>query len=349
MIITADWHLTDAPADAYRWQVFAALRKEVKKRKPREIYVLGDLGDRKDRHSAELVTKLVEELVQLRAVLQEQQSDDYESTIHIIMGNHDEPLKGSPYWSFLQHLPGIEFYTEPTELIEDNGNRLLLLPYSPTPAAAWAAFKMESYSVIFIHQAVSGVIENGITISNPTMPLFPRNALVYAGDIHTHQKVGPVQYIGAPHPVKFGDDYECRMLVLHEADYSIADVIELHPLRKHMFDIASIAELNALRTKPGDQARIRFSVPLERMAYWPAEREQIGAWGKARGIELASVEAIVEASAPMPAVDGEAAPDLYSDPALVLASFTTSEGIGAELHATGAKLLQSCLADQQSA
>ena len=92
MLVTADWHLTDAPQDNYRWLAFDHIRALCAEHQIRDVCIMGDLTDRKDRHSAELVNRMIAEL---RKCVEEGLS------LAILMGNHDKPLKGTPYWEFL--------------------------------------------------------------------------------------------------------------------------------------------------------------------------------------------------------------------------------------------------------
>jgi hypothetical protein len=332
MIITADLHLTDAPADEYRWQVFNRLIDAAWDNDDGHICILGDLTDRKDRHSAALVNRLIAALENLRNSCKLPQID-------IIMGNHDMPLKGPAFWSWLSNLPGINFYTEPHAL----PGGLMLLPYAADPRTAWAGLHLDRCKAIFMHQTVTGVVENGQKLVNDKMPILPRGIPIYSGDIHTPQKVGPVQYVGAPHPIKFGDDYPCRLLVLDNA-FKISKIIECFPPAKHMFDIASVAELAGKGCRPGDQARIRYQLALEGLEGWPAIRQELSAWAAAQGVAIASVEAIVQA-APRQHVE---APELYSEPLGILAAFAQAEGLGGALLAQGQRLLQETLAAQAS-
>lgn len=340
MLLTADLHLTDAPADEYRWDVFRALTEAAVRLGENHIGILGDITDRKDRHSAALVNRLVGELLALREVI-----GTY-GVIDIIMGNHDEPLRGAPFWSFLHQLPGIRFHTEPT-VVEDG--RLLLLPYSPNPVEAWEGLDLTAYKAVFIHQLVTGVVVDGkeLTADKHPLPPLPPKARIYAGDIHAHQKVGPVQYIGAPHPVKFGDDYPCRLLVLDDETYRITNEIKLDPMRKHMLDVGSMEELNGKLLldrwpiKQGDQARIRYTLPLADIGKWARIKDDIAAWAREHEVVLFSLEAVVEAGERAPA--GAAAPNPFTAPGAVYDAFCAHEQLDAELVMVGREILSSVI------
>lgn len=321
MILTSDWHLTDNPADEYRWQVFETLVGFHKQKPYHQLYVAGDLSDRKDRHSSILVNRLVKELSRLL---------DLNIHVYILMGNHDMPLAGPPYWEFLNSMD-VVVACKPTAF-----GKLLLLPWAADPKAEWKGIPFSRYNGIFMHQTVSGVVaDNGMVLQNDKMPLFPRGIKIYSGDIHTPQVVGGVTYIGSPHPIKFGDNYPCRMLRLDQ-DYKIIEEIKLDPPRKHMIDIASVDELEGLITHRGDQARIRLSLPINDADRWPAMQDEIAAWAQLRGVTIASIEATVD----MPKRTAEEPQSFATAPLEVLRLFAEAEGIDGMMLDAGVSLLK---------
>lgn len=322
MILTGDFHLTDAPADEYRWQVFETLAKLHKDQPYTRLYILGDIGDRKDRHSSVLVNRLVYELNKLL---------DLNINIFVLIGNHDKPLNGPPFWDFLNQMD-IVVATKPLAI-----DRLLMLPWAANPAAEWEGIPFSRYRSIFMHQTVTGVkADNGMVLTNDKMPLFPRGIKVYSGDIHTPQTVRGVTYVGAPHHVKFGDKYPCRMLRLDDA-YAIVEEIKLSPPAKHMIDITDIAELEKMITHRGDQARVRFALPIDDAERWPALQDQVASWARLRGVTLASVEASINAR-----INREEAHAAFemADPIEMLRLFAEAEGIDGSMLEAGIAILK---------
>lgn len=318
MLLTADLHLTDQPEDEYRWAVFAALRAELSK-VDSDVYILGDLCDRKDRHSATLVNRLVTELTALRDAIA-----PYE--IHIIMGNHDQPLKGEPFWSFLSLLDGVHFHTQPTEL----NNDLLLLPFTSNPREAWADIDLEAYRGIFLHQPVDGARgENGMAISGSPMPALPPSCAVYAGDIHVPQEVRGLTYVGAPHPIKFGDSYPCRLLRLDHRFRIVKEAI-LDPARKTMLDMRAETEAQLIsELREGfnrrDVVKVRYHLPLDIIDTWPRIKARVTHEIAKRGVALRGIEAIVE----MTRAAGRTATEMLEaqHPEEVLRSFGETEAL----------------------
>jgi UDP-2,3-diacylglucosamine pyrophosphatase LpxH len=56
-IITSDLHLTDRPQDEYRWGIFPWLVNQSKELEVENLFILGDLTDFKDKHSAKIILK----------------------------------------------------------------------------------------------------------------------------------------------------------------------------------------------------------------------------------------------------------------------------------------------------
>src|ERR1035441_7279011 len=102
LLIFSDPHLTDNPLEEYRWTFLEQkLPALIAEHRIDTVWCLGDVVDRKDRHSGELVNRLVSAVLALQTPL------------NILMGNHDGPNADNPaYWSFLSTLPNVKYITE---------------------------------------------------------------------------------------------------------------------------------------------------------------------------------------------------------------------------------------------
>jgi len=309
-LLTADFHLDDNPENEYRWAIFDRIREVLSDDAVSHVFVLGDAVDRKDRHSAAFVNRLLAELEGL--------------PITILRGNHDTTLRPPCYWEFLA-----SYVSEPTRHNTD----LLLLPFTPTPTEDWRNLKLGNYRAVFMHATVSGArIERGIVLDNPGFPDLPRHVKFFSGDIHHPQQVRNVTYVGAPHPVKFGDDYATRMLLVDEDGFDVVREIRLDPPRKLMLDINSLGALAKVHAKPGDQVRLRLNLgPSAELGGIEAE---IAAWAKTRGVTVAGTEIIVNTRLAGASVDTEQSPET------ILRQFAKREGLNDELLAVGLKLLK---------
>lgn len=333
ILLTSDWHLDDNPLNEYRWDVFKHVAQWAEESKDNSlIYHLGDLTDRKDRHSAKLVNRLTKEFKRLA---------DVGIVVWILMGNHDKPINGTPFWCFLTDMSDfLTFVAEPTGLPKA---RLALLPYADDPAADWAHIDFSKIDTIFMHQTVTGARgNNGILLENNKMPTFPFRIKVYSGDIHTTQTIrkrgaASVIYIGSPHPVAFGDDYPCQMMELND-DYSFARIISLQTMQKLMLRIDDLADLDKVVARPGDQARVVCKLAIERLEQWPAIQDAIGDWAGRLDVLLFSIDPEIEGI--QTASDDVEAPALESDPTYILRLFADAEEIDDRMFEAGIALLK---------
>lgn len=343
ILLTSDWHLTDKPEDEYRWNIFNACARwiEAQKISTPQIYMLGDLTDRKDRHSAALVNRIEDEFARLI---------ELGASITVLKGNHDQPLNGPPFWSILDYIrpgndpsSGINFYASKHG---NPNNGLLLLPYSDNPEMEWDGVDWSQYKTAFIHQTVTGAVgNNGIMLENPKMIKMPKHLKVYSGDIHTTQTVGNIFYIGAPHPINFGDNYPPQMVELGE-DFKLLRVIPLSTIQKLMLRIRDVSQLDEVKVNPRDQVRVVFTLPIAEIEHWSVLQHKIVEWATLVHVELFSVEAQIETDMPseLDNLQNPAAPDMSeSTPAHVLRLFAESEAIDASMLETGEELLKEAI------
>ena len=340
ILLSSDWHLTDNPKDEYRWNIFNALARwiEAQKISTPSIYMLGDLTDRKDRHSAALVNRVEDEFARLL---------ELGASISILKGNHDQPLNGPPFWSILDYIrpgndpaSGISFYTSKHGNLN---NGLLMLPYSDNPEADWDGIDWGAYKAAFIHQTVTGAVgNNGVVLDNPKMIKLPKHLRVYSGDVHTTQTVGNIFYIGAPYPIAFGDNYPPQMVELTD-DFKLSRVIPLNTIQKLMLRIDDLDQLFATKVNPRDQVRVVFTIPIDALDQWAAVQDHIVAWAKTNELDLFSVEAQIEGDMPSETQNPDLPDMSESTPANVLRLFAESEAIDARMLQTGEELLKEAI------
>lgn len=205
LLVTADLHLTDRTEDAYRWEVCTWLVGQVRLHKPDAVLILGDLTDRKNNHSSVLTNKIVAFLLQLEA----------HTKVVVLKGNHDYTEEQNPFFDFLNVVSKhITFVIKPTKMML-GGKRFYLLPHTSKPRVQWPKLNLKPAHNVFIHQAMNGAKDGGYEVAGatPLATLKKYKGQVLAGDIHTPQDVGCVRYVGAPYPVRFGDEYKPRVLL----------------------------------------------------------------------------------------------------------------------------------------
>jgi len=322
MILTADLHLDDRAENSYRWAVLDALIDNAEQGST--VAILGDLTDDRGRFSALLVNRMVERLVTLTQCGVQ---------VRILQGNHDAPLSGPSFWGFLNTIPGIA-YIAGDPVLEEGGR--LFVPYQADPAllAGFLKGPYDQERVVFLHQLITGAKVRGRALEGISTSILPSSLPTYAGDIHAPQKVGPVTYVGAPHPVDFGDDHRCRLLVLDDKSFAIKREIKLTPIRKLIAEIDTAGALDRLDLRAGDQVKIRFTMPAEDTARWPAHAAAIAAWAERVGVTVSGTEVALNTAETKAVFDAD-----LDSPADLLAAFAKVEGIEGDLLKAGEVLL----------
>jgi predicted phosphodiesterase len=325
-LITSDWHLDSDPDNEYRWAIVDKVLHAVIQHKIDTVFILGDLVDRpKDRPTAVFVNRLVNELRKIAA------------RVHLIIlrGNHDTPVRGPAFWEFLSQINNIRYVSKPEtfHLFDNDKPDLLLLPFTPTPKQDWSDFKLSDFRALFMHATVTGAVtENGQVLENNNFPILPRKLKVYSGDIHTQQRAGVVTYCGAPHPVKHGDKYPCRMLLLND-NFDIEMELPLTTIRKLLIDITNVRQLADLKVTRGDQVKIRFNISAAQLAEWGAIERTINEWAANSGVTVIGTETIIDS------VHSPRDIDTSLTPEALLRQFAEQEHLSEELIEVGLSLL----------
>lgn len=319
MLLTADLHLDDNPENEYRWNVFSSLVDNAPFNG--QVAILGDLTDQKNRFSSVLVNRLVSELKNLC---------ECKCEVYILMGNHDAPVNGPPFWNFLNEIKGIHYISEPTYSHRDR----LWLPFSKEPDKDWKDVDWTRSRVAFLHQFLDGSVIRGNKISGSNIHL-PDGLLYYAGDVHEPQKVDKVLYVGAPHPVDFGDHYHCRLLLLNE-DYHIKREVSLSTTKKMSVTISNLSDLEKLtEVQKDDKIRIHYSLGISDISKTPEIESQIQVWAMQKKVNVyLSFDVRSEDS------DDSFADTKFLTSMDVLKAFGLHEGIKGETMKTGEDILK---------
>jgi hypothetical protein len=320
-LLVTDLHLDDHPDNEYRWQIWEHILQAVIQHCIETVFILGDWVDRKDRFTARFINRLVDTVRGITG----------RARLVVLRGNHDTAMTPPNYFDFMAShtIEGFEYVTSPRPFF----SHLMLLPFTHHPKVAWADLRLADYKAAFMHATVTGaVVENGIVMENKNFPILPRAVKFYSGDVHVPQQVRNVTYVGAPHPIKFGDSFPCRMLVLND-DYAVVLELPLTPPRKIMADIRDVADLATLSARHGDQIKIRFNCPPSQIEHWGETEQQIIQWANEHGVTVAGTEIIVGARTPDSL-------DLEQTPEAILKGFGEREGLTPELLQVGLDLLE---------
>lgn len=298
-LITTDLHLTSAVLDAYRWDLFAWLRKVIEQERIGALFILGDLSDAKDKHPASLVNRLVREIQGLADMLEE-------GGVHILMGNHDYLDHDQPFWGFLGALPRVLYYKVPTSF-QWEGRTYLFLPHCPHPEQDWRSLGrlFEQSDYVFMHATARGVeVSNGYRMEDGIDPNYfsDYGCRVLSGDIHVPQ--GPcdsngrgsksprkpgILYVGSPYRIRFGDRYDPRICILDSGDDSIVPIPSEITIWKAEVTIDEAADLYEESLEKGDQIKVVLSDVWMRYGGLEQEKQSIRKVCKELGVKLCSV------------------------------------------------------------
>lgn len=310
ILFTSDIHLTDRYADEYRFGVFNKLRQVARDEGATVIALLGDITDAKGGHSAALVNRITREIDAL--------SREFE--VYILKGNHDYTEEHLPFFGFLDLLPNVRFISDP-ELLDVGGTKVLALPHAHGTATSrhgeaggsqgssnvLTGTKVTSmvdkggYEMIWIHNTVRGsLMANGRVMENHGVDLCPteprRHTGLYegaqvpiiAGDVHVPQEVGPVTYLGAPHPVCFGDNWLPRFGLWDNGEMRF---IPIDAVQKHSVEIIGPSAVDGVldNVGGGDQVKVVCRLAREDMGQWQDIRQTLFSQAQERGASIESI------------------------------------------------------------
>ncbi len=329
ILLVSDLHLTDAPLDAYRFEFLSWLLQKLKELKPDYLFILGDVTHEKDFHSAQFTNKICAWMHTL--------SDHVKERIIILKGNHDYIQSECPFFKFLD-TDRINYVIVP-EQISCGEFKFLFLPHTKD----WNSYEpwmknLARYDAVFLHQPIQGAVgENGSEVPRgiPVSSLSEAK-VVWAGDIHTPQTIANVTYVGAPYPIRFGDEYLNRVLWWEDGQ---VDQILVPSIRKSIIKTDDLADL-AEDWHEGDQLKIEFSLSRADFHEWPAIRAKIESYCSERGIILCGakpVEIPVGSSSENSAQTKAGKKSIL--PADILSSYAAERAIDPRLLATVQKLL----------
>lgn len=232
----------------------------------RSLCILGDLTDAKDNHSAQLINRIVDAVLALKAACVD---------LYILEGNHDYLVQGAPTFAFLRRFPGIHFIDKPTDVSGTNDDEAaaFMLPHTKHPEQTWQGLDFTHYDLVFLHQTVSGAIaSNGQRMEGESLPSLASAGKVWSGDIHVPQKIGVVEYVGSPYHVHFGDNFKPRCVLLKRGKAS--EDLHMDSPRRVMLAVDGIKGLLQQRLKAGDQVKLRLRLPPSEHHEWAKIKHQ---------------------------------------------------------------------------
>lgn len=330
VVITSDLHLSDRPQDLYRLELFPWLADLVSRYHANQLFILGDLTEQKDRHSAWLVNRIVKVL------------RDFPAKVTIIKGNHDYIDANTPFFAFLSDIENVEFVSKPCwRTVHFNYERVLLLPHTRTPEKDWAKYldKLKPEAQILAHMTVKGALgENGQTLDGISYAeLVARlSKNIISGDVHVAQTLGRVEYIGAPYDLKFGDQ-AMRSALVFDAEGKRSEHLFPAP-RKHVIHVTG-TEVDAKlfkRVKARDQVQIVVELSIEDASQIDAVRAKASEIVTKRKAEVANLQVLLGVTAG----DAERASGVVADVQTVFEQFVTEHKLAENVVEAGRECLR---------
>jgi DNA repair exonuclease SbcCD nuclease subunit len=270
VLVTADWHLTELPKDAYRYKALEWIYDYATKHDVECVVILGDLTHNKNNHPDRLVNNVVELLHKFASRFR----------VIILQGNHDYIESDCAFFHFVRLIKGIEWIRRPQLTPIKGLGSCGFLPHTRDYAKDWGNIKRDwsDVALIFAHNAFDGAsAESGRELSGIPRSVFP-DVQVISGDIHCPQVIGDdcqVIYVGAPYTQKFGDDYEPRILLL--SNRAITSVSVPGP-QKVLFDLKSENPKEwekKLKYKEGDMIKVRYHLANGQRDEWSEIRKRL--------------------------------------------------------------------------
>jgi DNA repair exonuclease SbcCD nuclease subunit len=290
VLISSDWHLTDNAIDADRWNIFPWLRTQAKKTGAKQLLMLGDITDAKDRHSSKLVNRLASEIAALAELME----------VSFLRGNHDGLNEHSAFFAFMELFGHrVKFILEPTWYEIDDGlngartsKESLFLPMTKNYQEEWANLNIldKKLKFIFCHQTFDGALaENGVELRGIPPDVFKDfKGQVFSGDVHRPQRIGKnIEYVGCPYRVHFGDKFTPRVILLRKAE-----IIDLHfpGKSREVVVIRKIDDLDRQDFIAGTQLKVRIKLKRSEYPEWPQLRKEVSKLCDKRMWELCGIE-----------------------------------------------------------
>jgi DNA repair exonuclease SbcCD nuclease subunit len=171
------------------------------------LLILGDLTEEKDRHSAWLVTKVFEHIYRLSRLCK----------VIILRGNHDYLSPSTPFFGPLGKLSNVVWINSPTSYALPR-MQALFLPHTNNHEEDWRDCGLADHKLIFTHNTFKGALsEHGKELDGISQSVFSKHQKVISGDVHVPQRLGPIEYVGSPYPIDFGDAGPRHMILLRSS------------------------------------------------------------------------------------------------------------------------------------
>lgn len=270
-LLFTDPHLSEKAEDQYRFDIFPWIVSNYAT-KLMNVFIPGDLTDRKDRHADWFVNKVVENIALLAQSF----------NVYIMKGNHCYNVDpGEPFFRFLGGIPNVTYLVEPrrvmVEMTKGKKRSVMFFPHSRHPEKDWGGYEFKGHAAIFLHQTFRGAkSESGFELDGLNPGTFKGlGCPIFSGDVHNPQQLGPITYIGCPWHVHFGDKFKPRVFIA-DADFVTREAYFPAP-QKLVVEIPGPVNLRDSHhhINAGDRVKVRLFLPRSEFVDWPRQRDQI--------------------------------------------------------------------------
>ncbi len=297
-LVTSDLHLTVKPEDEYRWEFLEWLVEYLDCQGDIDyLFILGDLTEAKDKHSAILVNRLVDWLMRVA----------HSTRVVIIMGNHDYLDPDQPFFRFLDMLTDVHFIQKRCSISLYDTNFLFI----PHRHNSLGRIDAREFDYVFLHQLFGGARVNGVVLPGEDLSVVgssDRPTIFISGHVHEPQTVGSVNYVGSPYPTRFGEDHTPQVMVVDSSSSKFHCVSPPHLKKlvlkvKHPEDL--LDRINVSGLCEGDHVRVLYQLNRSDLDSWETYRRETVKLCKDNslvlfGIELESQDRVRLALAGMP-------------------------------------------------
>ena len=241
------------------------------------VFLLGDVFELKDRIPARIMILFAEAVAK------------FSCPLIILKGNHDFAEDDYPPIKLLLREGKIDFISNPWIDFSETSitNGIAFLPYF----RKYEQFKEEWNRLHFLIKGHSKPTK--LFLFHNTVPgsKFSNNYKVegefdlptiegiryLAGDIHLPQRVGPIQYLGSPYQVDFGEEGQEKFVYLHDTTQDILTPIELKYPKFVSVDISIINDVSSADVE-GNYIRMIGEVLKERKSQAEECKKILESW-----------------------------------------------------------------------
>jgi len=215
-----------------------------------------------------------------------------------------------------------------------------MIPHCRTQAEFNEACKIiRAGNDVMCHQTFDGAIaETGVRLNGLSTGTLAaaKPLLVLAGDVHRPQHQGIVHYVGAPYHVRFGDDFEPRVLLTERPSPASLMMVNLHfPAPRKWTIKTNKAHRLPEGLESGDHVKVTLTLDREDAVNWHHHRRALLGLCRDKGLEVFGIDLQIKGAEAKQASERNE----LQTPEQVFIDFCNHEGVADGLRTAGLRLL----------